>query len=170
VYSMASSWITTPQLRPSSDTASSASHPGLLVPNANLHMASSRPMTPDAKLAHERAGPLAVSAARICVGIGEDGRSSLPSGVVLDKQPIHSAPAIVTLQVKDGPLALTNVHRNAFTTSPLPKHRHVARSQSPSSTATFERQVLASVPTVNSQAVAPLSAASDLTPTLPRPA
>jgi len=37
---MASSWITTPQLRPSSDTASSASHPGLLVPNANLHMAS----------------------------------------------------------------------------------------------------------------------------------
>jgi hypothetical protein len=143
---MASSWTTTPHLRPSSDTTSSESHPGVLV--------------------HERAGPFAISAAQICVKIGEDGQPSLPSDVVLDKRYTHSAPAVVTLQVKDGPPAPSNVHTNVFTASPLLKHKQVARPQSPSSSSTFERQVLASVPTTNSQPVAPISAAGNLTPPL----
>ncbi len=137
---MASSWTTTPHLRPSSDAASSESHPGVL--------------------AHERAGPFAMSAAQICVEIGEDGQPSLPSGVVLDKRYTHNTPAVVTLQVKDGPPAPSDVHTNVFT----PKHKQVARPQSPSSSSTFERQVLASVPTTNSQPVAPISAASNLAP------
>src|SRR6266576_5183857 len=144
---MASSWITTPHLRPSSDTTSSESHPGVL--------------------AHERAGPFAISAAQICVKIGEDGQPSLPSGVVLDKRSTHSPPPVVTLQVKDGPPAPSDsdVHTNVFTASPLLNHKQVARPQSPSSSSTFERQVLASVPTTNSQPVAPISAASN--PTTP---
>jgi hypothetical protein len=137
---MASSWTTTPHLRPSSDTTSSESHPGVLV--------------------HERAGPFAISAAQICVKIGEDGQPSLPSDVVLDKRYTHSAPAVVTLQ------APSNVHTNVFTASPLLKHKQVARPQSPSSSSTFERQVLASVPTTNSHSVAPISAAGNLTPPL----
>jgi hypothetical protein len=141
---MASSWIATPHLRPSSDTASSEPHPGML--------------------AHERAGPFAISAAQICVKIGEDGQTSLPSDVVLDKRYTHSSPAVVTLQVKDGPPAPSDVHTNVFTASPLPKQ--VARPQSPSWSSTFERQVLASVPTTNSQPVAPISAASNSTPPL----
>jgi hypothetical protein len=141
---MASSWITTPHLRPSSDTTSSESHPGVL--------------------AHERAGPFAISAAQICVKIGENGQPSLPSDVVLDKRYTHSPPPVVTLQVKDGPPAPSDVHTNVFTTSPLLKQ--VARPLSPSSSSTFERQVLASVPTTNSQPVAPISAASDSTPPL----
>jgi hypothetical protein len=143
---MASSWITTPHLRPSSDTASSESYPGVL--------------------AHERAGPFAISAAQICVKIGEDGQPSLPSDVVLDKRYTHSPPAVVTLQVKDGPPAPSDVHTNVFTASPLPKHKQVARPQSPSSISTFERQVLASVPTTNSHSVAPISAASNLNPSV----
>ncbi|KAF8498106.1 hypothetical protein F5888DRAFT_1803022 [Russula emetica] len=141
---MASSWITTPHLRPSSDTISSESHPGVL--------------------AHERAGPFAISATQICVKIAEDGQPSLPLDVVLDKRYTHSAPTVVTLQVKDGPPAPSDIHTNALTASPLLKHKQVARPQSPSSSSTFERQVLASVPTTNSQPVAPISAASNLTP------
>lgn len=136
---MASSLITTPHLLPSSDTTSSESHPGVL--------------------AHERAGPLAMSAAQICDKIGEDGQPSLPSDVVLDKR--YSPPPVVTLQVKDGPPAPSDVHTNVSTASPLLKHKQVARPQSPSSSPTFERQVLASVPTTNSQPVAPISAASN---------
>ena len=137
---MASSWTTTPHLRPSSDTTSSESHPGVL--------------------AHGRAGPFATSAAQICVKIGEDGQPSLPSDVVLDKRYTHT-PAVVTLQVKDGPPAPSNLHTNVFTASPLLEQKQVARPQSPSSSSTFERQVLASVPTTNSQPVAPISAASN---------
>lgn len=144
---MASSWTTIPHLRPSSDTTSSQSHPGVL--------------------AHGRVGPFAVSAAQIRVKIGEDGQRSLPSDAVLDKRYTHSAPTVVTLQVKDVPAAPSNVHTNVPTTSPLPKHKQVARLQSPSSSFTFERQVLASIPTTNSQPVAPISAASNLTPPLP---
>jgi hypothetical protein len=143
---MASSWITTPHLRPSSDTISSESHPGVL--------------------AHERAGPFAISAGQICVKIAEDGQPSLPSDVVLDKRYTHSAPTVVTLQVKDGPPAPSDIHTNVLTASPLLKHKQVARPQSPSSSSTFERQVLASVPTTNFQPVAPISAASNLTPPL----
>jgi hypothetical protein len=143
---MTSSWIPTPQLRPPSDTTSSESHPG--------------------GLPHKPAGPFAVSAAQISVKIGEDGQPSLPSDVVLDKRYAHIAPA-VTLQVNDGPPAPSAVHTNAFTASPLPKQKQAARPQSPSSSSTFERQVFASVPTTNSQTVAPISAASNLTPPLP---
>jgi len=145
-YSMASSWTTTPHLRPSLDTASSESHPGVL--------------------AHERPGPFAISAAQICVKIGEDGQPNLPSDVVLDKRYTPSAPAVVTLQVKDGPPAPSEAHTNVFTAPPLLKLKQVARPQSPSSSSTFERQVLASLPTTNSQPVAPISAASSMTPPL----
>ncbi|KAN0114264.1 hypothetical protein V8E52_006914 [Russula decolorans] len=141
---MASSWITAPRLRPLSDTAPSACHPGVL--------------------AHERAGPFAISAAQICVKIGKDGQPSLPSDVVLDERYTHYPPPFVTLQVKDGPPAPSDVHTNVFTASPLLKHKQVARPQPPSSSSTLERQVLASVPTTNSQPVAPISAASNPTP------
>lgn len=140
---MASSRITTPHLRPSSDTTSSESHPDAL--------------------AHGRAGPFAISAAQICVKIGEDGQPSLPSDVIFDKRYTHNAPAVVALQVKDGSQVLSDV----FTASPLLKHRQVARLQSPSSSSTFEQQVLASVPTTNSQPVAPISATSNVTPPPP---
>ncbi|KAN0111391.1 hypothetical protein V8E52_008547 [Russula decolorans] len=143
---MAFSWITTPYLRPSSDTTSSEYHPGLL--------------------AHKRAGPFEISAAQICVKIGKDGQPSLPSDVVLDERYTHYPPPFVTFQVKDGPPAPSDVHTNVFTTSPLLKHKQVARPQSPSSSSTFERQVLASIPTTNSQSVAPISAASNPTPLL----
>lgn len=140
---MASSWTTTPHLQPSSDTTSSESHPGVL--------------------AHERAGPFAMSAAQSRVEIGEDGQPSFPSDVVLDsdKGYTHSLSPVVTPQVKDGPPAPPD---NVFTASPLLKHEQVARPQSPSSSPTFERQVLASVPTTNSQPVAPISAASNPNP------
>lgn len=140
---MASSWITTPHLRLPSDTTSSESHPDVL--------------------AHDRAGPFAISAAQISVKIGEDGHLSLPSDVIIDKRFTHNAPAVVALQVKDGP----QVPSDVFTASPLLKLRQVSRSQSPSSSSTFEQQVFASIPTTNSQPVAPISAASNVTPPLP---
>ena len=143
---MASSWITTPHLRPSLDTASSESHPDVL--------------------AHEHAGPLAISAAQFYVKIGGDGQPILPSDVVLDKRYTHSAPAVVTLQVKDGPPAPSDVHANVFTAPPLLEHEQVARPQSRSSTSTLERQDLASVPPTNSPPIAPISAASNSTPPL----
>lgn len=147
---MASSWLTIPHLQPSSDIASPKPHPG--------------------ELAHERTGPFAVSAAQICVKLGEDGQPSLPSDLVLDKRYTHnSSPAVVTLQVKDGPPAPSrdDVHANVFTASPFPKQKPVARQQSTSSSSTFERQVFASVPATNSHPIAPISAASDSTPPLP---
>ena len=165
-YSMASSWVTTPHPRPSFDTVPSESHPGLLTQNSILHTASSQSVTPDAKLAHERAGPFAISAAQICVKIGEDRLPSLPSNVVFEKRPTPTAPAVVTSQVKGGPPALSDVHTDVFAASPSLKHKQVARLQSPSSSSTFERQTLASVLTTNSQTVAPISAASNLTPPL----
>jgi hypothetical protein len=136
---MASSWITSPHLRHSSDTTSSET---------------------------ERAGPFAISAAQICVKIGEDGQPSLPADVVVDKRYTDSPPPVVTFQVKDGPPAPSDVHTDVFTVSPLLKYTQVARSQSPSSNSTFERQVLTSVPTTNSQPVAPISATSSPTPPL----
>ena len=143
---MASSLITTPHSQPSSDTTSSESHPG--VP------------------AHERAGPFAISAAQMCDKIGEDGQPSLPSNVVPDKRSTHSPPPFVTPQVKDGPPAPSDrdVRTNVFTASPLLKQ--VDRPMSPSSNSTFGRQVLAPLPTTNSQPVASISAASNPTPPL----
>jgi hypothetical protein len=104
-----------------------------------------------------------MSAAQSRVEIGEDGQPSFPSDVVLDsdKGYTHSLSPVVTPQVKDGPPAPPD---NVFTASPLLKHEQVARPQSPSSSPTFERQVLASVPTTNSQPVAPISAASNPNP------
>jgi hypothetical protein len=87
-YSMASSWITTPHLRPSLDAKSSEPRPSQL------------------------AGPFAVSAAQISVKVREDGSPGL------DKLPTLSAPSIVTLQVKDGPRALTDAHVDVSTTTP----------------------------------------------------
>ena len=144
---MASSWITTPHLRPSSNTTSSESHPGLL--------------------AHKRAGPFEISAAQICVKIGKDGQPSLPSGAVLDERYTHSPPPFVTLQVKEGPPAPSEVYTNVFTASALFKHKQVARPQSPSSSLTFERMFPASIPATNSQSVDPISAASNPTPLSP---
>ena len=145
---MASSWIPTLHLRPS-DSTSSESRPGML--------------------AHERAGPFAVSATQIHVKIGEDGQpqTGLPSDVVPDKRNTHCAPAVMTLQVKHGPPASSDVHTNVLTVFRLPKHKQVARPQSPSSSPTFERQVLTSAPTTNSQPVAQISATSNTTPPLP---
>lgn len=139
--------MTSLHLRPSSDTTSSESHLGVL--------------------AHERAGHFAISTAQICVKIGEDGQPSLPSDVVFDERYTHSPPAAVALHVKDGPPAPSDIPTNVFTAFPLSKHKQVG-PQSPSSNSTFERQVsLASVPTANSQPVAPISAAGNMTPPLP---
>ena len=85
---MASSWITTPQLRPSFDAKSSDPRPSQL------------------------AEPFAVSTAQISVKVREDGSPGL------DKLPTLSAPAIVTLQVKDGPRVLTDAHVDVSTTTP----------------------------------------------------
>jgi hypothetical protein len=94
-------------------------------------------------------------------------QGDLPLDAVLDKLPTHSTPAIVTLQVKDGPPAPSDVNTGVLTASPLSKYKQVARSQSSSSSSTFERQVLASAPTTNSQAVTPIAAASNWNPSLP---
>ena len=117
-YSTASSWITTPHLRPLPDTELSESHPGLLAHVVNLPMAPSHSVKQDAEVACERMGPFAVSAAQISVKIREEGSPSLPSEVVLDKRPTLSAPAIVTLQVKDEPRAPSDVHADVSTITP----------------------------------------------------
>ena len=119
---MASSWITTPDLRLLSDAELSESRPSLPAQNFNLHTASSHTVKQDAKHARERMGPFAVSTAQISVKVQEDGppANCLPSILVLDKQPTLSAPAIVTPQVEDGPPAPSDVHTNVFTAAPRP--------------------------------------------------
>ena len=115
---MASSWITTPHLRPSPEAESSEPHPGLLAHSFNLHMASSQLVRPDAEVACERMGPFAVSSAQISVNIREDGPPGLPLEAVLNKRPTLSAPAIVTLQVKNGPRVPSDVHADGSTIIP----------------------------------------------------
>ena len=130
---MASSWTTTPKLRLPSDAESSESRPTLPAQNFNSHLASSLPVTPDAK---ERSGSFAVSAAKISVKFREDGPPpSLRSEVDLDKQPAFSAPAIDGLQVEDRPQAPSDVHSNVFTTTLTTTPR-----QAPSTTSFFVKR------------------------------
>lgn len=103
--SRASSWITTPDLRLLPDAEFSESRPSLPAQNFDLHTSSSQ---------------LAALLAEQDVKVREDGPPTTcpPSILVLDKQPKLSAPAVVTLQVQDGPPTPSDVYSNVFTATP----------------------------------------------------
>ena len=168
-YSMASSWITTPHLRPSPDAESSESHPTLLLShNFKLHMASTQPesATPDAKLARERMGPFAVSAAQISVNIREDEPlSGLPTPTlpVALQSSITQRPGLPDLSncfPSDAELsaqAAPTFERADVETTHLAGS--LAMPQPSLSSSTFKPQVLSFSPTTDPQAISSISAA-----------
>ena len=119
-----------------------------------------------------KAAPILVSAASFEFKLREDGSPTLAS-VDLDKQPA-SAP----LTAPHSPMShdaehhaptseCTEIAAAHRVESTLPKHKQIFEPLSLSSGSMSERNVLASLPTKGTQAAAPISAASNVTPPSP---